>query len=222
MKLRHSVVILAVLAQGAAAAFAQSVIIENRAGGQNYANFSYAGWSTSSGNVNAPGCTLNIGSMYSSTSTYFGPSRYAQFSFTPNASGLYQIDLAWPSTAGQIATAVNLYTGAPTGDTAADIWGNTGGPIGILYSGTMNMYYTNSGVWNTFTTFQLDAGTTYNVGIYGGYKTPYAGGATPADSLANRVSIGAVQFTLVPEPTTAALATLGGIGLLVSIRRRKF
>jgi len=170
-------------------------IVEDRSGGLNYGDFSApSGWSTSSGNVNAPGCTANIGSMYSSTGTYYGPSRYAQFSYAPTTTGYYEIDLAWTSTAGQISTAVNLYTGAATGNTAADIWGNTGGPLGVIQSGTMNMYYVNAGVWNPFTTAQLTSGTTYNVGIYAGYKTPYAGGATPADASANRVAAGAVRF----------------------------
>lgn len=221
MKLTSFLAIPAVVALSGAVTLGQSFIIENRSGGQNYANFSFSGWATSSGNVNAPGCTLNIGSMYSSTSTYFGPSRYAQFSFTPTVSGTYQIDLAWTSTAGQIGTAVNLYTGAATGNATPDIWGNTGGPQGIIFSGTMDMYYKNAGVWNTFTTQDLVAGTTYNVGIYGGYKTPYAGGATPADASANRVAAGAVQFTLVPEPTLAAFGFLGGLSLLVALRRRE-
>ena len=129
----------------------------------------------------------------SSTGTYFGPSRYAQFNYAPTTTGYYEIDLAWISTAGQIGTAVNLYTGVATGG-AADRLGNTGGPQGIITSGTMNMYYAGVGAWNQFTTAQLNSGTTYHVGIYGGYKTPYAGGVTPADPSANRVTASAVRF----------------------------
>jgi hypothetical protein len=190
-----------------------SFIVENRAGGQNYANFSApSGWATSTGNVNAPGCTANIGSMYSGTGTYFGPSRYAQFSFTPDVSGDYQIDLAWTSTAGQTDTAVNVYTGAATGGTTPDAWGNTGGPIGILFTRTMDMYYKNVGIWNQVTTMHMDAGTTYKVGIYGGHVTTTVAG-TP-----NRVASGAAQFTLVPEPAAALLLSLGS---LVLVRRRR-
>ena len=222
MKSRTLHTMVAALALGVSPLFAQtSFIVESRSGGLNYANYTDSGFADSSGAVNAPGCTLNIGSRYSGTGTYFGPSRYAQFTFTPTVSGTYEIDLAWPSTAGQISTAVNLYTGAATGSTDADIWGNTGGPLGIVYSGTMDMYYKNVGVWNLFTTADLTAGTTYHVGIYGGYKTPYTGGVTPDDTLANRVCAGAVQFAIIPEPSTVVLGLLGGFGLLAWISRRR-
>jgi hypothetical protein len=179
---------------------ASTFIVESRSGGLNFANFSApSGWATSSGNVNAPGCTLNIGSMYSGTGSFFGPSRYAQFSYAPTTAGYYEVDLAWTLSAGEINTAVNLYTGAATGNTAADIWGNTGGPMGIVYSTTMNMLNngtsgTGTGTWMPVTTAQMSAGTTYKLGIYGGYKTPYTGGATAADANANRVIAGAAQF----------------------------
>jgi hypothetical protein len=147
----------------------------------------------------ATGCTAT-GTRYSGTGSYFGPSRYAQATFTPATAGYYNIALSWPSTAGEINTAVNLYTGAATGNSAADIWGNTGGPLGVITTGTMNMYYVNVSTWETFTTAQLSAATAYHVGIYGGYKTPYAGGATAADPNANRVSIGGFRF-MAATPT---------------------
>jgi hypothetical protein len=191
-------------------------IVQDRATGLHYSDFSApSGWATSSGNANAPGCVANIGTMYSGTTTFFGPSRYAQFTFTPTVTGIYQIDLAWPSSGGEHNTAVNLYTGAATGSATLDQWGNSGGPLGVLFSGTMDMYYLNPGVWNTFTTTELDANTTYHVGIYGGYKAP--------DANENRVCIGAVGFTMVaqvPEPSTALLGLLGGLGILTCIRRR--
>ncbi len=58
----------------------------------------------------------------------------------------------------------------------------------------MNMYYVNVSTWMPFTTAQLSSGTAYHVGIYGGYKTPYAGSVTPADPSANRVAIGGFRF----------------------------
>jgi hypothetical protein len=197
--------IAALCSLACASAFAASTfIVDSRAGGQNYANFAQSGFATSTGNVNAPGSTPNIGSMYSGTGTYFGPTRYAQFSYTPTLTGWYEVALSWPSTAGQISTAVNLYTGAATGG-AADIWGNAGGPQGIIATGTMDMYYKNVGVWNLFTTAQLSSGTSYKVGLYGGYKTPYAGGVTPADASANRVAAGGARFM-------AATPTIGAYG----------
>lgn len=190
-----------------------SFIIESRSGGLNYGLFSNTGgWATSTGNVNAPGCTLNIGSMYSGTGTYFGPTRQAVFSFTPTETKDYQIDLAWTSTAGQIATAVVVYTGVSYG-ADADPWGNAG-PGGVVARTTVDMLYKNVGIWNTaFATVPMTAGTTYKLGIYGGYKTPYAGGVTPADSSANRVAAGAAQFTAVPEPVTLVLLAVGGLFL---------
>lgn len=151
-----------------APAFGQfTYIVDSRSGGQHYSDFSApSGWATSTGNVNAPGSGVNIGSMYSGTGTFFGPSRYAQFNFTPATAGYYNIALSWPSSAGETATAVNLYTGAATGG-PTDSWGNAGGPVGVIASGTMDMYYKNVGVWNSFTTVQLNSGTAYHVGIYG-------------------------------------------------------
>jgi hypothetical protein len=183
---------------------ASTFIIEGGPGGQNTGNYTDAGFAASSGTDTAAGCTAT-GTRYSGTGTYFGPSRYAQASYTPSVSGYYEIDLSWPSTAGETHTAVNLYTGAATGNTAADIWGNTGGPQGVLATGTMNMYYANVSTWMPFTTYQFSAGTTYKVGIYGGYKTPYAGGATPADSSANRVAIGGFRF-MAATPLAATYA----------------
>ncbi len=224
MKKRTLLTMAATLALCASPLFAQTPdwIIESRSGGLNYANYADAGFANSSGNVTAPGCTATIGSRYSGTTVFFGPSRYAEFSYTPTVSGSYQIDLAWPSTAGQNSTAVNLYTGAATGNPDPDVWGNTGGPQGVIDFGTMDMYYTGVGVWNTFTTAELTSGTTYHVGIYGGYANPYTGGVTPDDTLGNRVAAGAVGFTLVPvpEPSTALLGLLGGLGMMRLIRRR--
>lgn len=221
MKIKTLLAMPLLAALAASTAFAQSsYIVESRSGGLNFDQYTDAGFANSSGAVNAPDCTLDIGSRYSGTGLYFGPSRYAQFSFTPTVSGTYDISLAWPSTAGQISTAVNLYTGSATGSTDADIWGNTGGPQGVLFSGTMDMYYNNPGAWNLFTSYDLDEGTTYHVGIYGGYQTPYTGGVTPDDTLANRVAAGAVQFSLVPEPSLVAFSILGGFAFLVARRRR--
>jgi hypothetical protein len=206
-----------------APAFAQTpFIIEDRSGGLNYTDFTSSGWATSGGNVNAPGCTLNIGSMYSPTGTSYGPSRYAQFSYAPTTTGYYEVDLAWTLSAGEINTAVNLYTGAATGNSTADIWGNTGGPQGIVYSTTMNMLNngtsgTGAGTWKPVTTAQLTSGTTYNLGIYGGYKTPYAGGATAADANANRVIAGAARFiAAAPLAVTYSGPANGATGVAVT------
>jgi hypothetical protein len=120
--------------------------------------------------------------------------------------GFYEIDLVWTSTAGQSHTAVNLYTGSATGG-PADIWGNPNGPAGVISSGTVYEWYSNARSWWPFTFAQLSSGTTYHVGIYGGYQTPYAGGATQADTQANRVTIGGFRFmAATPDAATYELA----------------
>ncbi len=136
---------LVTLFAASASALPFTYIVEGGPGGQHSASYTDSGFAASSGLDTAPGCTAT-GTRYSGTTTYFGPSRYAQATFNPTTKGYYQIDLSWPSTAGEIATAVNLYTGAATGG-AADQWGNSGGPQGILASGTMNMYYTGVSTW---------------------------------------------------------------------------
>lgn len=198
--------ILVVLACAVAAQ--AGFIVESRSGGNNYANYTDAGFANSSGNVTAPGC-IATGSRYSGTTVYFGPTRYAQYSFTPTESGSYQIDLAWTVTAGQTDTAVNVYTGAAVGS-STDAWGNTNAPDGIIASAQVDMYYKNSNVWNTiFASIPMTAGTTYKVGIYGGHQS--------TDGLTNRVASGAAQFTLVPEPATLAFLAMGALAFL---RRR--
>ena len=175
--------------QFASAAF----IVENRSPGLNLSNYSETGgWATSAGPVNAPGCTLNIGSTYSGTSVYFGPGRQAVFSFSPTVTGPYDISLAWPNSAGQTDTAVVLYTGVSSG-ADLDPWGNAG-PGGVVARTTMNMYYRVPGIWNlAFNDVSLTAGTTYKVGIYGGH-------ASVSPDVSNRVIAGAAMFDLVPEP----------------------
>jgi hypothetical protein len=195
-------------------------IIESRPGGLNWTNYGDNGFLDSSGNVNAPGCTPDIGARYGSTAAWYGPGHYAMFTFTPTWTSRYEIYLAWPYTAGQIATAVTLYTGSPV-DGPPDMWGNPYGPQGVIYFGTMDMYCKNNGVWNLFTTQVLTAGTRYRLGIYGGYQTPYAGGVTPADPNANRVCAGAAKFTRVPDPDSLLALGAGMLGLLGFVRRKR-
>lgn len=187
-----------------------SVIIESRNTGKNFSAYSDFGFADSSGDVGAPGCTAK-GSRYSGTTMYYGPSRQAIFSFTPDTTGLYDISLAWTNTAGQTDTAVVLYTGASSGGDL-DPWGNAG-PSGVVQRTTMDMYYKNAGVWNlAFDDVELQAGTTYKVGIYGGHKS-----LSNDEDPSNRVAAGAVMFTPVPEPTTLVLLAAGGLLL----RRRR-
>lgn len=207
-------VVLVVLCVGMVASLAQAAfIVENRSGGQNLANYYVTGgWANSSGNVNAPGCTPNIGSQYSGTSLYFGPNRQAVFTFTPDTTSPYDISLAWTSTAGQKDTAVVLYTGVEYG-ADLDPWGNAG-PGDVIQRTTMDMYYVNAGVWNlAFDDVVLTAGTTYKVGIYGGHVS-----LNNTEDPTNRVASGAAMFDMVPEP--AALVLLG-LGSLLMIRRRR-
>jgi len=208
-------VVLVVLWVGMVASLAQAAfIVENRSGGQNLANYyETGGWANSSGNVNAPGCTPNIGCRYSGTTVYFGPTRQAVFKFTPDVTGPYDISLAWTSTAGQKDTAVVLYTGVEHGGDL-DPWGNAG-PGDVIQRTTMDMYYVNYGIWNlAFDDVVLTAGTTYKVGIYGGHVS-----LNNTQDPSNRVTSGAAMFEFVPEPAALVLLGLGSL-LMIGRRRR--
>lgn len=175
------------------------IVMDTTQNGPQPSGYSESGWAGSSGSSTAPGLGAN-GSRYSSAGTYFGPTRYAQFTYNPAQTGYWHIDLAWPSTAGEKNTAVNLYTGAAVGSTT-DQWGNTNAPNGIIVAGTMDMYYRATSTWNRFTTAKLTAGTDYKVGIYAGYKAPGADGVA-----SNRVAIDGVQF----ESATPGAPVLAG------------
>lgn len=179
--------VLTIVALACAPAFAFEFQVESRSGGLNYGNFAQSGFANSTGNSSASGVS-QIGSMYSGTTVYFGPSRFARALFTPTTSGYYNIDLAWPSTAGQTQTAVTLYTGAETGGDL-DQWGNAA-QQGVITRGTMDMYYRATNTWNRFTTAKLNTGTGYKVGVYGGYKSLNA-----APDLSNRVAVQAFKFS---------------------------
>lgn len=195
----------AILGLGMVPLFAVTTfIVEGGPNGQNPANYFDTGWGASVGTVLAPGCT-STGTRYSSTTTLFGPSRYAEASYAPTVTGYYEADIVWTPTAGQSHTAVNLYTGSATGG-PPDRWGNPNGPEGIIASAMVNQYYSGLRYWIPIAVTQFSAGTTYHVGVYGGYQTPYAGGVTPADTVANRVTLGGVRFIAV---TPAAVAYAG-------------
>ena len=187
-------------------AFAFSFIVESGPSGQNSSCYTDSGFSASGAGCGLTGCTAT-GSRYSSTTTYYGPSRYAQYSFTPTTTGYYGVDLAWINTAAQKYTAVNLYTGTATGG-GADRWGNTGSPSGVIYSNTVNMYYNTTGAWNRFTTAKMTSGTTYKLGIYGGYKSG-AANTVNDDTLSNRIISSAVRYIAL-TPTAATAGAING------------
>ena len=170
-------------------------IVESR-GGANFANYADSGFLDMSASVGAPGCLGNIGSRYANTTSSgnWGPSRHATWRYTPEVTGYYTVSLAWSSTYGQKATAVNIYTGANTGSTVPDRWGNLNGPQEILWSGTKDMYFKATGIWNECGKVLMHLGIAHKVGIYAGYLNPYSGGVTPIDNTANRIVAGAAKF----------------------------
>ncbi len=191
--------VLTIVALACAPAFAFEFIVGAGAGGQNQGNYAETGgWAASSGTSSAPG--LLGASRYSGATVYYGPSRQAYAWFNPTTTGYYDIQLAWPNTAGEKKTAVAVFTGNPTGG-PNDQWGNAA-QTGVIVAGTMDMYYRATDVWNTFATLKLEAGTAYKTGVYAGYAAPGDDGVA-----SNRVAVAGFRWASV-TPTAVTNGAL--------------
>jgi len=71
------------------------LIVESRAGGKNYSNYSSSGMANSSSKSSAAGTTAGIGSQYGSLNKDVAGVKWAQFSFTPGETGVYAVYSTW-------------------------------------------------------------------------------------------------------------------------------
>lgn len=119
-------------------------IVETRDGGQNFStHFSKIGaWIDVTGKSTAPGCTPNIGHIYTSATL---PGRSAIYRFTPGSSGAWRVYVTWRSSTNACPTTNHVVTHA-------------GGSTTVVLNQT-----TNPNVWNLLGEYTLNAGTQYTV-----------------------------------------------------------
>ncbi|MHC4796794.1 MAG: golvesin C-terminal-like domain-containing protein, partial [Planctomycetota bacterium] len=125
------------------------LIVESRAGGKNYSNYSSSGMANSSSKSNAPGTTPGIGSQYGSLNKDVAGVKWAQFSFTPEQSGLYDLSATWVR---------NWNTGL-----VEHIVTHDGGTDSILMDQNETTNPGSGHVWNPVGRYQLTVGNTYTV-----------------------------------------------------------
>lgn len=127
-------------------------IVESRAGGQNYANYSQSGtWSTSSIKSTALGCTAGIGSRYCRINS---TAKTAVFRFTPTVSGTYNV---------YTTNAATTNSGNPLVHQVTHAGGTTN--VGVCQNSTCTPNPCNT--WRLLGTFTLNAGTEYRVKLNG-------------------------------------------------------
>jgi Tol biopolymer transport system component len=127
---------------------ANEFIVESRANGLNYANYSESGtWSDSSGKSTASGVTAGIGSRLA----YIGVAdRNAVFSFTPTVNATYEVFVTGPYSANTVCSAHHVVTHAGG---SADVY--------VDQNQTTNPGYSTR--WTSLGEYTMNAGVTYTV-----------------------------------------------------------
>jgi hypothetical protein len=115
--------------------------------------------------------------------------------------------------------------GAPSQSNVATPFGTSGATLGYFQSGanfSLSPYTAGTTVYFEVIAFQtgLTYATSSERGHSASFSTTLATGINPATDIG---SAGFTSFTVssVPEPTTLALAGLGGLASLVMMRRKK-
>ncbi len=140
---------LAAWTVSASMAWAQTHIVESRAGGQHFNLYSEVGtWANSGAKSTAPGVTPGIGSRFGSTA---GPDGAATYRFTPTVPGNYEVAVTLPSTSNVHADGVDYFIS------------NDGATVQVLGFNQNNGGGGANNAWAVLATVPLTAGNEYTV-----------------------------------------------------------
>jgi len=158
-------------------------IVESRAGGQNYANYSEVGsWADASCKSTAEGNTSGIGSRYAVIGSY---DRRAIFSFTPSATGTYEVFTT---------NCTTWNSGNPLIHRVYHAGGST--TVGVCQNADCNPNAVN--VWYSLGQYTLNAGVAYTVEL----DARTSVGSAPSGYAARSDAIKWVSVSTQPEPPT--------------------
>ena len=159
-------------------------IVESRAGGLNYGNYSDSGLDDTSLKSNAPGTTPEIGSRQGKLKGA-GPTRWASFSFAPSASGVYEIYTTWAP------SGIN-------GPQVEHIVEHDGGSTSLLVDQAAG-----SNTWSSLGPYNLTANQTYRVTITNeNFPAPNISSEVfRADAVLWELVSGGSPPTATPDPT---------------------
>ncbi len=132
---------------------ALTFIVESRAGGQNYTAYSeYATGplADSTAKSTAPGTTGGIGSRYGSMDYAVVKLKWAKYTYTPPATGLYEVFVTWPPSTNASDAVEHIVTHA-------------GGSASLLMDQNSSSNPTGGNHWNSLGQYNLNAGVPYTV-----------------------------------------------------------
>lgn len=162
-------------------------IVESRSGGKNYVNYSEYSqsgtFSNSTAKSAATGTTAGIGSRWGSTDRDASGIKRAAYSFTPAATGLYEVFSTWPASTNGGTGVEHVVTHAAGSASALLDQNETSNPLG-------------ANNWNSLGQYSLNAGTAYTV-TQTNENYPEAGYVLRADAVK-------WQFISAPPPPPSA------------------
>ncbi len=128
-------------------------MVESRSGGQNYdryVEYAQGQLGDSTAKSTAPGTTAGIGSRYGSLNLEVAKLKWARYSYTAEATGLYEIFATWPSSSN-------------AGNHVEYIVTHAGGSTSVLVDQNNGSNPAGANQWNSLGQYNLTGGTTYTI-----------------------------------------------------------